>query len=534
MREIVYVIDKNKFAPDAADLGQMLKAIRSQRVNYVEDTGSVNTLSVALDPPLGAYTIGLPLKVKVRETSTGGSTIDAGPGRVQIKLMNGASTGAGDLRQGGICELVYDGAAFQLVNFFGLGGEPGGPTTETLIKIPYTVDSSPTVNIIQATFAPGVVTAPPAAGDPFLVKMPVGRGHTITGSAILRINTYPTDYPIRSNGGGDVGCLQGDIQDGDVVLFLFDGTKFWIQPNPLISADTTIKVPEQYTTVENALLAIRRKTIAQNAMVTILLAGAAAGSPPLVYAPFTINHGNADRITVRGTLKTQGVLTSGNFAQTGNSVAARTADSANNITMLRDKYGTEIHQPAVSGFAITSVAGSGRPMVADLLVTGPNYWSLEGIGKWNGVTGRDISCSNVTCWGLDIGFYGGGDLFLYNCFACGCFRNGFQITAGGMLSASQCGSFGNYYGASCNQSSFLGWDQGWINYNATSGALVTDHAELTVRQSQERGNGTFDLQVGTVSVLVALMSNSYGGYGTSSPIAGYLSASGGMLVADGL
>ena len=134
MREIITVIDKNKFAPDAADLGQMLKATRSQRANYVEDTGSANNLSVALDPPLGAYTIGLPLKVKVRETTTGGSTIDAGAGRVPIKLMNGASTGAGDLPQGGICELVYDGAAFQLVNFFGLGGEPGGPTTNTLIK----------------------------------------------------------------------------------------------------------------------------------------------------------------------------------------------------------------------------------------------------------------------------------------------------------------------------------------------------------------------------------------------------------------
>jgi len=530
MREIVNVITKNKIAPDAADLGQLLKAVRSQRVNYVQDTGSVNTLSVALDPPLDAYTVGLPLKVQIRETCTGGSTIDAGAGRVPVKLMNGGSTGAGDLPAGGICELVYDGAAFQLVNFFGLGGVDQGDIVEFLIKIPYTVDVSSTPNIVQANFSPAINVLP-TAGDAVLVK----QINTNTGSSILRVNALGVDFPIKANGGGLAGLIQGDMQAGDVVLYVFDGTNWWIQPNPLISADTTINVPAQYSSVENALLAIRRKIIAQNAMVTVLLAGAPAGQAPIQYPPFVINHGNADRITVRGTLKSPGVLSSGNFAQTGNTPAARTADSANNIAMLRNKYGTEIVMPATDGFGITSVAGSGRPTVADMLVTGPNYWSGAGIGKWNGCSGRDVNYSNVSCWGLDIGFYAGaGTLILQNCFACGCFRNGFQATGGAKLAFNQSGTFGNVYGASVNQNSVITTFQSWVNYNGSNGVSVFDFAEFTLHSSQAQGNGGFDISVGGVSYLIALNSRSYGGWGTSSPAPGYMNAYGGLFVEDGL
>ena len=124
MRELVNIITDSQMVPDSDDLEQCAKGIRSQRMNYCEDTGSVNTLSVALDPPLINYTIGLPLHVKIRNTNTGPATIDAGAGRVPIRKPNGAEMGNGDLPAAGMVRLIYDGTVFQMVNFGGGSAAP--------------------------------------------------------------------------------------------------------------------------------------------------------------------------------------------------------------------------------------------------------------------------------------------------------------------------------------------------------------------------------------------------------------------------
>lgn len=515
LRELTFLIKKEKLTPNGDDLTQVLQAVRSQAANFLEDTGSANSLSVACDPPLTAYTNGLPLRVRVRVTNTGAATIDAGAGRVNIKKMNGGGSAAGDLPAGGIAELVYDGSAFQLVNFGGSGGT--GTGDQFLIKIPYAVDSSPTPNIITAVFSPAITTL--TAGDPLLVKI----ANTCTGSSVIRVNGLP-DKAIKANGGGNAPTLQGDLTAGDVVLFLYDGTDFWIQPNPLIGANTTLNVPSQYSTVENALLAIRRKIIAQNAIVTVLLAQG-------TYAPFVINHGNADRILVRGTMKIAGNLTGAMFAQTGSSAAARAADSANNIAMLRTRFGTEIQVPATAAFqaGIDSTSGSGRPTVQDILITGPNYWSGDGVGRWVGITGRDVACINVSSWGLDIGFYGGGNYYLSYCFASGCHRAGMQVTSSSLLGIAYSGCFGNFQGISCNQNSTVNSYMCWSNFNGNAGGSVGDFAEFTWHTSQAVGNGYVDLNCGAVSYMIILNAAGGGGYGTISPTPGYLSAYGGFI-----
>src|SRR5262245_28986026 len=157
MREIMGVINKNLLAASSSDLLQMVKANRSQRVNYAEDTGTVNTLSVAFDPPMASYTVGLPIRVRVKSANTGACTIDAGAGRVNIRRPNGSSLVLGDLSAGGIVDLVYDGTLFQMINFLGAGGGGGGTGTGTgtggggdvinnyyNVNIPYTNDVSPT------------------------------------------------------------------------------------------------------------------------------------------------------------------------------------------------------------------------------------------------------------------------------------------------------------------------------------------------------------------------------------------------------
>jgi hypothetical protein len=69
-REIVNFISQSNLVPTDADLYQLTKAARSQFVNFANDIGSQNQLSVALDPPLVTYTVGLVLRVRVAVQNT--------------------------------------------------------------------------------------------------------------------------------------------------------------------------------------------------------------------------------------------------------------------------------------------------------------------------------------------------------------------------------------------------------------------------------------------------------------------------------
>src|SRR5262245_53935904 len=85
MRELVNVISKSKLTPDDGDLQQTAKGVRSQAMNFVEDTGAVNAMIVSLDPALAAYTPGLPLRVRVLHTNTSSTvTLNAGAGAAVV------------------------------------------------------------------------------------------------------------------------------------------------------------------------------------------------------------------------------------------------------------------------------------------------------------------------------------------------------------------------------------------------------------------------------------------------------------------
>ena len=60
------------------------------------------------------------------------------------------------------------------------------------------------------------------------------------------------------------------------------------------------------------------------------------------------------------------------FAKTGSSAGARAADSANNIAMLRSRYGTEIRFQNTDFDGCVQHNSSGRITFQDLLIAGPN------------------------------------------------------------------------------------------------------------------------------------------------------------------
>jgi hypothetical protein len=426
-REIVNLINSSLITPADSDLFQLAKGTRSQAMNFADDTGAVNAMVVAFVPAITSYTVGLPLRVRVLhdnlvDASHTSMTLDAGGGPAAIRKMDGSSPGNAEIKASSIIEVVWDGTAWQLVNFGGAGG--GGTINYVNINIPYVVDTG-TVNNIVGPFSPAITVLNP--GAVLLVKV----AYSVTDVTTLKVNALPP-HPVKAPDGSDL--LPGDIVAGDVVEFNYDGTTFFIRPNPAITSNCTINVPStRFPTVASVLAAITRKTISPSATLTIQMATG-------IYAPFSIYHKDSDQIVVKGTMLTAPPVY-GNFTMNG--YGSRTSDSSNNITMLRSRYGTEIqntqaHIGNAAQFYSAAVFndGPGMPIIQDVLITGdntpPGHYAMAGIFA----NGRTIACKNVAIWGEGEGFNainGGVINCLDTCFACGCTQSGFSAYQGSKI-----------------------------------------------------------------------------------------------------
>jgi len=455
MREIVGVIEKSYYLPSEEDLLQMCKSIRSQRLNYAEDTGSVNALSVAFDPPFPEYTIGLPIRVKVRGTNTGSATIDAGAGVRAIKKPTGAEVNAGDLPAGGLVDLVYDGTVFQMINFGGAAappaeGEPPPTTIENtyLVNIPYTVDTSPTANTIIADFSPAITSLVP--GTLFMVKI----ANTNTSFTNINVNGLG-NKPVNAQGGtASWPLLPCDMAAGDVKIFCYDGTHFWIYANDIITVDVTVPIAN-VADFNSFFRALGRKRIYVTNRVTIQLAAgvyAPEAIPPYphflyTYAAFITQHPNADCITVQGTMLAANPVST-DFTKNSSAQAA-----ANNIAMLRSRYGTEVrigNPPANTHYIGIQHTGPGKITFKDILVTGAQIFIPDGgtANAWNVAVcdGSAMTCIGVASWG------GGGDAFdclngatmdLTRCFAVNAMHDGLVPWVGASMLLHQTMVYGN-------------------------------------------------------------------------------------------
>lgn len=493
MREIVGVIDNSNFVPSATDLLQLTKSVRSQFLNFAADTGAANTLSVAFDPPLTAYTVGLPLRVLVKTTNTGPSTIDAGAGRVNIRRPNGLVLQAGDLNAGGLVDLVYDGTLFQMINFGG-GTGAGGGTINYNLYLPYIVDTG-TPNLIVANFVPAITTL--AAGAAILVKVI----NFNTGPTVINVNAL-TGIPVKAQGGGDL--LPYDVLAGSVFLFVYDGTSFYVNPNPTIEGDITINVPStQFNTPLSVFTQLKRKLIGPTVSVKIKLAIG-------VYDPFTIEHPSSGRLRIEGTMK-PGMTgpTLGNFQMSGNDAGSRANDAAANIAMLRARYGTEVRAP--SGFQGTciGVAAGVAPVIADILCTATNYYqtNCNGIG-YNKCT--LTNCSVTFCYS---GIYANaaGNITATNCWACGC-RFGLTAGAAGALGVTGGGALGNEFGYTASGMSLISCGSTYARFNGVFGYSAGSGSTCGLSAADGLANGSFDCYASLQSVVTV-----NGGFGSFSP-----------------
>ena len=192
-------------------------------------------------------------------------------------------------------------------------------------------------------------------------------------------------------GGGDL--LPSDIIAGDVVIFTYDGVRWWINPNPIINQNVTLNAANNGE-IDAIFNALARKRIQPDKTVTIKLAQA-------IFGPFKTFHIDSDRIIVAGTMKAARP-TVADFAKTGSSAGQRAADSANNIAMLRSRYGTEIRFQNTDFGGVIQHVSPGRITFQDLLLAGPNTFAGADYVKIAGINpprGGGIYCLGVAIWG---------------------------------------------------------------------------------------------------------------------------------------
>jgi hypothetical protein len=496
-REIVNMINYSSYTPSDADLTQLLQAIRSQFVNTVVDTGTVNYLSVTTNPPLQAYTRGLLLRVLVANNNSGPCTIDAGCGRVNVNRVTGASLASGDLVAGGLYDMGYDGTNFQLLNFMGTGAV--GDVHNYYLNIPYAVDTSTTPNIVTANFSPALATM--VAGQPILVKI----ANNNTGATKINVNVL-APITMKALDGGDL--LPDDIITGGIYLMVSDGTNLYIAPSNVILNNVTFNIPStQFNTPQALLDAIQRKLIAPGKKVTIQLASGK-------YVPITVNHPSANGICIKGTMLGN-PPTLGNFSVGGSSAASRASDGAFNLNVLRSRFGTEIQIPPSGGIGI-HVGYGAAPTIQDLLITTGNSSATN--NQTYGIYNNSVVCSNVAVWGCHGGFVADpdGNFVLFGCFAITCYF-GFCCEHGGIMGMQYGGPLNGWnYGLGCDVAGFCVDAFSYMLINSTYargngyyGYYAVDSSEILGSSSDAIYNGSIDCYAANLSEISIVNRNIY-------------------------
>jgi hypothetical protein len=92
--------------------------LQKQAENYVLSTGSANAYVLTLSPIPTSYSVGMPIRFKANFANTGAATVNVnGLGATAIKKTDGATAlASGDIANGLIVEIRYDGTNFQLVS----------------------------------------------------------------------------------------------------------------------------------------------------------------------------------------------------------------------------------------------------------------------------------------------------------------------------------------------------------------------------------------------------------------------------------
>lgn len=142
--EILNVIAKSGLTPSGADLSQLAKAIRSQRMNFVATVGgTANAITLALDPAIAAYAElpATPVTFVATGNNTGNVTLNInGVGAIPLRYSNGRELTPGEIFIG------------RFVSCKVLGGSSPGTTVAYLLNPAQLLVGATTAITSSATF----------------------------------------------------------------------------------------------------------------------------------------------------------------------------------------------------------------------------------------------------------------------------------------------------------------------------------------------------------------------------------------------
>jgi hypothetical protein len=100
---------------------------QSGAANYGVDTGTVNAVRCVLNPPLAAPIAGMPIRVLLKNTNSGATTLDPGPGPGNVRDIKGNPLHGGELIANTVVEFMWTGAfynfTYALTAAAGVNGE---------------------------------------------------------------------------------------------------------------------------------------------------------------------------------------------------------------------------------------------------------------------------------------------------------------------------------------------------------------------------------------------------------------------------
>lgn len=213
--ELCNAIEGYGLTLDKANAGQLFDAMKviSRNAPYIASTTAANDYVVTPTVPVTALTEGLILFVKFTNHNTGAATL-AVSGLTPAAIVNrqNAALAAGDILDGMIAELVYDGTNFQLIN----SGNYMNYGASTTAANAYTVNVTPTL------------ITPLVEGTRFQIKFT----NANTAAASLDINGIGAVNIKRPDG---TALISGDIAAGMIASLVFDGTNLQLlNPNNVI------------------------------------------------------------------------------------------------------------------------------------------------------------------------------------------------------------------------------------------------------------------------------------------------------------
>lgn len=119
LREMVALIQGSGFTPSESDLQQVVRSVRSQKLNYASAGGTANALTVTLSPAPASYASleGMPFRIKIASTNTADApTFNVNTlGAIPAVTPKGATLKVGDLPAGAILDFICTGTAMMLV-----------------------------------------------------------------------------------------------------------------------------------------------------------------------------------------------------------------------------------------------------------------------------------------------------------------------------------------------------------------------------------------------------------------------------------